>query len=246
MLNLTSFESPVDALVVGANGGLGHAFVKALLQDGNVRSVNAWSRTKWSGEHAKLTSSALDPCDETEVRDAISALDWLTLVIVATGILHDRHGLSPERSYKALDPQHMVESLRINVILPAIIAKHTIPKLPRKERAVFSALSARVGSIADNRLGGWYSYRSAKAALNQIIKCLSIETRRTHPHAVCLGLHPGTVDTGLSQPFQQSMATHHKLFKPAEAVENLLRVIDESRPDQSGSVIAWDGTPVPA
>ena len=246
MFSLKSFESPIDALVVGAGGGLGEAFVKALLADECVCNVYAWSRRASSEEHAKLTWQTLDIGDETQIGDAAQAINRLTLVIVTTGILHNDEGLRPEKSYKSLNIAHMTESLRINVILPALVAKHTIPKMPRKERVVFGALSARVGSISDNRLGGWYSYRAGKAALNQIIKCLSIEIRRTHTEAVCIGLHPGTVNTGLSQPFQQSMASDHKLFTPEDAADNLLHVINRTVPSQSGLVFAWDGKIIPA
>ena len=118
-------------------------------------------------------------------------------------------------------------------------------KIPGKERAIFCALSARIGSISDNRIGGWYSYRAGKSALNQIIKCLSIEARRTHSQTACVGLHPGTVDTWLSSPFQKSMAPNHKLFSPETAARYLLNVINHIKLEDSGSLYAWDGTIIP-
>ena len=139
----------------------------------------------------------------------------------------------------------MMESFYINTVLPALIAKHVMVKIPRNERAIFCALSARIGSISDNRFGGWYSYRAGKSALNQIIKCLSIEVRRTHSQTVCIGLHPGTVNTKLSLPFQKSMAPNHKLFSPAESANHLLTVMDHVKLENSGAVYAWDGTIIP-
>ncbi len=247
MRGLRSFGEPVDALVVGANGGLGRAFVGALLEDDGVRSVHAWSRSAIARDHAKLAARRLETYDEAEVAGAVAQIERLSLVIVATGVLHDpASGLSPEKSSRAISANAMAESFHINAILPAVVAKHTLGRLPRRGKALFCALSARVGSIADNRMGGWYSYRASKAALNQIITCLSIEIGRTHPEAVCIGLHPGTVDTGLSKPFQSSLASGHRLFAPAEAVSHLLHVIDGASPERSGAVLAWDGTAVPA
>ena len=245
MRNLNSFANPIDALVVGAGGGLGHAFVDALAMDDGVRTVYAWSRQALHSRHDKIVSRIVDVGDENQVQARIAEMGRLNLIIVATGILHHGQGLSPEKSYKMLHPAHMAEIFQINAILPALVAKHTLACFPRNERAVFCALSARVGSISDNRLGGWYSYRAAKAALNQIIKCLSIELRRTHPDAVCLGLHPGTVATDLSKPFQKSLASGHKLFTPAQSANYLLNVIDKASPDDSGLLMAWDGECVP-
>ncbi|MGI9523760.1 MAG: SDR family NAD(P)-dependent oxidoreductase [Hyphomicrobiaceae bacterium] len=243
---LSSFQDPIDALVVGANGGLGQAFVEALSTDENIRRVHTWSRRRLADGYEKLSSCVVDVGDEAELRSAARKIDRLSLIIVATGVLHDSNGLFPEKSFKSLDPVNMAESFRVNAILPAMVAKHALPRFPRNERTVFCALSARIGSISDNRLGGWHSYRASKAALNQIIKCLSIELRRTHPDAVCIGLHPGTVDTGLSQPFQKSLAPGQSLFQPAKAVDQLLNVINASTPDQSGSLFAWDGELIPA
>lgn len=244
MPSLTSFEKPVDALIAGANGGIGHALVDALLENDNVRSIHALSRSSWPGKHKKIISHILEVGDETEILSSLANINRLTLVIVTTGMLHDKC-FSPEKSYKSISPLHMAESFYVNVILPTMIAKHIMAKIPREERAIFCALSARVGSISDNRLGGWYSYRAGKAALNQILKCLSIEIKRTHPKAVCVGLHPGTVNTKLSLPFQKSMAPHHKLLLPSESANHLLNVIDRVNLEDSGFVFAWDGTIIP-
>ena len=246
MVRLTSFSEPIDALIVGAQGGLGRAFVDALLGVEDVRRVHAWSRQRVLLDHPKLHSSALDTCCEAALGSAAQEIDRLSLVIVATGVLHNADGLSPEKSWRAIEPESMAESFRINAILPALIAKVALPLMPRRARSVFCALSARVGSISDNKLGGWYSYRASKAALNQIIKCLSIELQRTHPGLICIGLHPGTVDTGLSRPFQRTLATNHHMFAPAESADQLIRVIDGATVRETGSLMAYDGSIVPA
>ena len=241
MKQLRSFDAPIHALVVGANGGLGGAIVDALLAITNVGVVHAWSRFLLEKDHHKLSSRQINMDNEDGLREAAQQIDHLSLIIIATGVLHRSDGLTPEKSWKALDASNMTESFRINTLLPAMVLKHTLPKVPRNRRAVITALSARVGSISDNRLGGWYSYRSSKAALNQVIKCVSIELQRTHPDAVCLGLHPGTVDTGLSEPFQASLSTNHALLSPSVAAAKLLNVIDGATAAQSGALLAWDG-----
>ena len=246
MVRLTSFPEPIDVLVVGAQGGLGGAFVDVLLGSENVRCVHAWSRQGLLLDHPKLQSTAVNTGCEAALQSAAQEIDHLSLAIVATGILHNADGLGPEKSWRAIEPESMAESFRINAILPALIAKVALPLMPRKGKSVFSALSARIGSISDNKLGGWYSYRASKAALNQIIKCLSIELQRTHPEMICVGLHPGTVDTGLSRPFQRSLATNHHMFSPAQSADQLIRVIDRATVQETGSVMAYDGSIVPA
>ena len=136
----------------------------------------------------------------------------VALVIVATGLLHDG-GHQPEKTFKRLDPAFLAKTFQINAIGPALVAKHFLPLLPRRGRAVFAALSARVGSISDNELGGWYGYRASKAALNMLIRTAAIELARTHKEAICVGLHPGTVATGLSGPFQAGVPAQ-RLFAP--------------------------------
>ena len=165
------------------------------------------------------------------------------VIFVATGILH--HGEAPERSFRAMTAEHMLRDYRVNTVGPALVAKHFLPLLPRDRRAVFAALSARVGSIGDNRLGGWHSYRASKAALNMIVRNLAIEMARSHPHAIVAGLHPGTVSTGLSEPFQKGVSPE-ALFTPAVSAGYLLGVLDSLTPSDSGGVFAWDGARIPA
>jgi len=138
----------------------------------------------------------------------------------------------------------MERSYRINAIGPALVAKHFLPLLTRERKAMFAALSARVGSIEDNQLGGWHAYRASKAALNMLLKTLSIELARQNPTAICVGLHPGTVDTRLSGPFQRGVP-EGKLFSPQKSARHLLNVLDTLSPEQSGQIFAWDGQRIP-
>ncbi|WP_342452957.1 SDR family oxidoreductase [Pararoseomonas indoligenes] len=164
----------------------------------------------------------------------------LTLVIDATGFLHDAH-YRPEKAIREIDPVHMAHSFAVNAIGPALLMKHFLPRLARDRRAVFATLSARVGSISDNRLGGWVSYRAAKAALNQIVRTASIELARTHRQAVLVALHPGTVETGLSAPFSRAGL---EVQEPSAAAARLLSVIDALTPDRTGLLIDHRGETV--
>jgi NAD(P)-dependent dehydrogenase (short-subunit alcohol dehydrogenase family) len=154
-------------------------------------------------------------------------------------MLHDA-GQKPERSWRDLDRTALERSFLVNTIAPALVAKHVLPRLPRERRTVFAVLGARVGSIGDNRTGGWHGYRASKAALAMLIKTLSIELRRTRPQAICVSLHPGTVDTAMSKPFQGNVAPE-KLFTPDFAAVRLIAVADALTPDDSGGHFAWDG-----
>jgi NAD(P)-dependent dehydrogenase (short-subunit alcohol dehydrogenase family) len=166
------------------------------------------------------------------------------LVIVASGVLTLSDGTRPERSYTSLDPGAMAEMFAVNTIGPALVAKHMLPLLPRDRRCAFVALSARVGSIGDNRIGGWHSYRASKAALNMLVRNFAIELGRTHKRSVVVSLHPGTVDTGLSEPFQANLPDG-QLTQPDGAARNLLGVIDGLTPADSGHQFDWKGDRVP-
>lgn len=217
-----------SALVVG-RGGIGSALITALSARGAALS---WSR-----------SLGVDPTDEASVaRAAVEIPDHLTHIFVTTGMLHDDRQ-RPERSLRDLDPGALARSFAINTIAPAIIAKHVLPRLPRDRRAVFAVLGARVGSIGDNRTGGWHGYRASKAALAMLVKTLSIELKRTHPQAICVVLHPGTVDTPMSQPFQANVASD-KLFTATFAAERLIEVADALTVADSGGHFGWDGAPI--
>lgn len=222
------------AVVIGASGGIGAAVVERLGADARFAAVHALSR-----------ADGFDLEDEASIAAAAARVaegPAPTLVFVATGVLH--HGQAPERTYRALTAEHLLRDYRINTVGPALVMKHFAPLLPRDRRAVFAALSARVGSIGDNRLGGWHSYRASKAALNMLLKNLSIELARSHPQAVVAGLHPGTVDTALSEPFQKGVAPE-RLFTATFSAERMLAVLDALTPADSGGVFAWDGARVP-
>lgn len=246
MTDWTHYGAGLRAVVIGASGGIGRAFVKALAADEAIASVLACSRTGKVFQSDKVESVHLDLEDENSIAAAAdtAGTDPLHLVIVASGILHDGD-LQPEKSWRQLDADTLAQVFEVNTIGPALVAKHFLPKLDRDRPSAFAALSARVGSISDNRLGGWYAYRASKAALNMIIKSASIELARRNKQAVCIGLHPGTVDTGLSEPFQRGVPAE-KLFSADRAARQLLDVIAARRPEDTGDVFAWDGSKVPA
>lgn len=214
----------MTSLIVG-QGGIGRALADAL--PGAVR----WSRP------------GVDPTDEASVVRAAAALGELDLAIVTTGMLHDARQ-RPERALKELDPAALARSFAINSIAPAILAKHLIPRMPRDRRAVFAVLGARVGSIGDNRTGGWHGYRASKAALVMLVRTVAIEVARTRPRTIVVALHPGTVDTAMSRPFHAHVPAG-KLLSPAQSAAHLLRVIGGLAPADSGGHFAWDGTRIP-
>ena len=231
------------AALFGASGGIGAALAEQLCADPQWDEVWLGARRQPLITTPTARAFAFDSDDEASLIAAaqqIGAGGALDLVFVATGLLH-RSGLPhPEKSYRALDGAAMAELYRVNAIGPALIAKHLLPLLPRSRRAVFAVLSARVGSISDNRLGGWHSYRAAKAALNMLIASFAIECRRSHPHAVIAALHPGTVDTALSAPFQRGLR-EGQLNSPAVSAAAMLAVLDKLQPGDSGGLFAWDG-----
>lgn len=237
---------PRSAAVFGASGGIGRALCEALAARG-TQVIHAGSRSGAAPQGEGIRPFVFDLRDEASIAAAAQAMrdDPPQWVIVATGVLTLADGTGPERTYKRLDPQAMAEVLALNTIGQALIAKHMLPLMPRAERFVFAALSARVGSISDNRLGGWHSYRASKAALNMLLRNFAIELARTHPQGVIAGLHPGTVDSALSQPFQSNLP-EGQLTAPEAAADNLLGVLVRLGPDDSGRVFDFRGEEVPA
>lgn len=244
MSNLRSFHDPANVLVVGATGGIGRELINALLDDPRAGKVSALSRAPLLPELPELDQHVLDFDDETAIasvaRDC-AAPDPIDLVIVATGILHRKPDFGPEKRIADLDADVMSEVLRTNTVMPALLAKHFLPHLRRDAKSVFAAISARVGSISDNRLGGWVSYRASKAALNMVIKTFAIEQSRSHPESLVVALHPGTTDTPLSRPFQRNVP-EGKLFKPGFVAASLLTVLDGLTAADTGGFFAWDGS----
>jgi NAD(P)-dependent dehydrogenase (short-subunit alcohol dehydrogenase family) len=241
---LSAFPSPVNAIVIGASGGIGSAVTHLLEQDPNIAQIHAFARSSVPITSDKVIAGKIDLLDEASIAQAAASCGAEAgLIFVATGMLHE-DGTRPEKSWRSLDADKMARAFAINSIGPALVAKHFLPLLPRGQRGLFAALSARVGSISDNHLGGWYSYRAAKAALNQMIRTASIELAQKHPLAVCVGLHPGTVDTNLSKPFQGNVPDK-KLFTPETSARALLTVLNGLTPADSGNLFAWDGTKIP-
>ncbi len=247
MTALGSFADDASVAIVGASGGIGRAMLRLLESDGGVGRVFALSRSQSKPLSAKTRSVALDLTDETSIAAAAALIGRespLDLVIVTTGILHRGETLKPEKSMRDIAAAPMADVFAVNTIGPALVAKHFLPLLRKDVKTVFAALSARVGSIDDNRLGGWMSYRASKAALNMVLKTLSIEQARLRPDSIVAALHPGTVATPLSQPFTKRMPDE-KLFDSETAAAHLLAVIDGLTTGDSGGFFAWDGQPIP-
>jgi len=233
---LNSFPAGSSAIVIGGTGGIGAAVVDHLTQSSQFQTVLSLGRS---------TSPALDLGDEASIAAAAghakSSLSEIRLIFDATGFLHG-NGIEPEKTWRNLSMEQMQHLFAINAAGPALVMKHFLPLLPREGKAVFATISAKVGSIGDNQIGGWYSYRASKAALNQFVRCAAIELRRKSPEAICVALHPGTVDTGLSKKFQKGVP---KLLTPAQSAGALLSVLDGLGPEQSGEFFAYSGEQLP-
>jgi NAD(P)-dependent dehydrogenase (short-subunit alcohol dehydrogenase family) len=213
------------ALIIGASGGIGAALVAVLKARGVT--VTGLSRR----------DDGLDVTDEDSVATCLAGLEpGFDLILVATGALVI-DGAEPEKTIRRVTAKAMADQFALNCIGPSLVLKHSLRLLPRDRRAVFAALSARVGSIGDNALGGWYSYRTAKAALNQMIHTGAIELARSHRHALCVALHPGTVATR----FTADYAATHDRVPPEQAARSLLGVIDRLTPDETGGFFDWQG-----
>lgn len=248
---------PIHALLMGASSGIGLALARRLAAMSNVRSLTLCARRiSASADIAALLaapSAATLHIDDADITDEESLgrlaagvsrrIPSLHLVINTVGLLHD-HVLAPEKTLSQLTMPGMLRSFAVNACGPVLLAKALMPLLRRSDPAIFASLSARVGSIGDNRLGGWYSYRAAKAAQNQLLRTLSVEMRRANANSIVLALHPGTTDTGLSKPFQGNVP-EGKLFTPDFAAERLLQVIAARSPADSGGFYAWDGREIP-
>ena len=231
------------ACVIGASGGIGSAIVSTLDMRGDVSAIVALSRSGDGANLEKVERGKLDILDEESIIGATKLFgggDPFDLVIVTTGILSNNRDLQPEKSFRQQSLQAYETVFSVNTFGPALVAKHFLPLMPKSGRSVFAALSARVGSISDNRLGGWHAYRSSKAALNMLIRNFAIEQARQNPDFIAVALHPGTVDTGLSRPFQSNVSSK-RLFTPKQSAIYILDVIDGLNSEDSGKHFDWAG-----
>jgi NAD(P)-dependent dehydrogenase (short-subunit alcohol dehydrogenase family) len=250
----SSFTSGCNVLIQGSSRGIGLEFVRQALGDATSGRIFAACRAPQrssalvdlAARDPRLRLVTLDVTSEPSIRAAAATVaaevPRLHLIVNCAGLLHDRAaGISPEKRLADVEPDALAASFAVNAAGPLLVAKHFEPLLAHTERTVFASISARVGSIGDNRLGGWYAYRGSKAAQNMFTKTLAIEWARSRRNVICVALHPGTTDTELSRPFQANVPPQ-SLFSVERTVAQLLAVIDRLTPADSGCFLAWDGT----
>ena len=227
--------------VIGSSGAIGSAFVDHYINDQSINSIFSFSRSSIGIDNNKVKHFSIDIENENSVQDAAKSVEEINFdeIIIASGVLHTNE-FGPEKSIKDLKADNILKILNVNTVGPAIIGKHFLPLLNKNNKSVMAFLSARVGSISENKLGGWYAYRASKSALNQIIKTFSIELKRTNPKAIIIGLQPGTVDSELSAPFKRSVSKN-KLFSAEYSASQLLGVIERVDESSSGNLISWEG-----
>lgn len=241
------------ALIIGAGRGIGFGLVSTLLSQQGVRSVIATYRSQSSRQALtaiddhRLNAVELDVTADNTIAALAQRLgqdlEVPNLVIHAAGILHE-DTLQPEKSLRQCDRAALLRMFEVNSIGPLLVARSVIPRMARQGSGHYAVLSAMVGSIGDNRLGGWYGYRASKSAVNQFVRTLAIECRRTHPQLCISAIHPGTTDTGLSRPFQSNVS-EGKLYSPAQSAQRILDVVKGGVPEVSGRFVNWDGNPIP-
>jgi NAD(P)-dependent dehydrogenase (short-subunit alcohol dehydrogenase family) len=232
-----------NVAVIGSSGAIGNAVSKILLDDESVDSVYNFSRSASPNISDKEHRIYIDIEIEQSIKDAVEKIPpdiKFDLIFVATGILHNDKDVYPEKSIRDISADRFKKVLMINTVGPALVGKYFIPFLNKENKNVFAFLSARVGSISDNKLGGWYSYRASKTALNQIVKNFSLEIKRSNPNSIFIGLQPGTVKSNLSKPFEKNVQSEN-LFTPDYSAAKLLEVIDALTSDDSGKLYAWNG-----
>lgn len=252
---LTQINS-ANTLIVGASQGIGLGFVRSQLQQANISQIYATYRNpETAGElfnleqqyGDRLTCLQVDITDESQIAAAVKqikeSVSQLHLVIYCVGVLHSEN-LAPEKSLRQIDPEKLLYSFQVNSIGAVLLAKHLMPLFTKNEDSIFACISAKVGSIEDNRLGGWYGYRASKAALNMFLKTTAIEYSRRCPKTIVVALHPGTTDTRLSQPFQKNVPPE-KLFPVEKTVNLLSQVISGLSIKDSGEFFSWDGSRLP-
>ena len=245
-----------NALVVGASQGIGLGFVKQLLANQAMAKIFATYRNPESAvelltlahQHSdRLQCFAVDITEEVQIAESVNKISTevkqLHFVINCVGILHEGK-LQPEKSLRQIEPDLLIRYFQVNSIGGVLLAKHLMPLFRHQDPSIFASISAKIGSIGDNRLGGWYGYRASKAALNMFMRTTAIEYSRRCPKTIVVTLHPGTTDTNLSQPFQKNVPPE-KLFSVEKTVNQLLAVIDNLKIEDSGNFFSWDGSLLP-
>ena len=227
--------------VIGSSGAIGSAFIASYLEDETIENIISFSRSSPISSNKRVKHFCIDIEDEASIEGAAANLQGLVLdeIIIASGLLHTED-FGPEKSIKDLKAENILKVLKVNTVGPTIIGKYFLPLLNKDKKSVMAFLSARVGSISENKLGGWYSYRASKSALNQIIKNFSIEIKRSNINAVVIGFQPGTVESKFSEPFKKNVKEGN-LFTAEYSVSMLKKVINSSTPTDSGKLIGWDG-----
>ncbi len=241
---LSTFDQDLNIAIIGATGGIGNAFIQELSMCDKVSTIYAFSRKQPDNSPQNTQWIELDITKEKSFDNAFVKIKDIKfdIIINATGIL-SVGDTSPERSLRDIKFENFEKVFAINTFGPALVMKYFLPLLNRERKSVFGNLSARVGSITDNQLGGWYAYRASKSALNMLVKTASIEVARRNKSACIIGLHPGTVDTNLSEPFKLNVPAN-KLFTPEFSAQSLLKVIDKIKPENTGKCFDWDGQEV--
>ena len=234
------------AIIIGASGGIGRAFIEEFSSSSQINEIHALSRKTHTYLSPKVIPHEFDFSDEENISRLASTLERtgkFDLIIIASGFLHNQD-IKPEKTMRSMSLGNLQANFAINTFGPALTAKHFLPLMRKNQKTVFATLSARVGSISDNRLGGWYAYRASKAALNMITKSLAIENGRRNKDCIIIGLHPGTVDTDLSKPFQNNVPKE-KLFSADDSAQKLISVINQVTSDDSGYLLDWAGLKIP-
>ncbi|WP_414565371.1 MULTISPECIES: SDR family NAD(P)-dependent oxidoreductase [unclassified Anabaena] len=245
-----------NALIVGASQGIGLGFVQKLLDDERIAKIYATYRQIESAEElitlakkysGKLICLSMDITEEAQIVAVIQEIknevNKLHLVINCVGLLHEGN-LQPEKNLRQINSENLLRYFQINSIGSVLLAKHLLPLFRHREPSVFASISAKIGSIGDNQLGGWYGYRASKAALNMLMRTAAIEYKRSSPQTLVVTLHPGTTDTRLSRPFQGNVPPE-KLFSVERTVTQLLSVIEQLQEGDSGQFFSWDGNKLP-
>lgn len=246
----------INALVVGATQGIGLAFVQRLLVDNRVKHLFATYRSKQTAEKLLALASQhpdrlhlikLDIVDEEQIESGLASVKLIApnlhIAINCVGLLHNQQQ-QPEKALRQLNSKNLLTYFQINSIGSVLLAKHLLGLLKHTEPSIFATISAKIGSIGDNRIGGWYGYRASKAALNMFLKTSAIEYSRRSPKTILVMLHPGTTDTRLSKPFQRGVAPE-KLFSTERTVTQLFRVLENVTIKDSGEFFSWDGSRLP-